>query len=541
MRKKVSILLILLMMVANTSIVGAIGQMVSLSDIDNHWIKDYKQDLYLLQHLGIFQGYTDGTFKPANPITREEFTKILIAALGEEIEVYVGSNSFQDVKPSNWSYHYVEKAVEKGILLPEEYQFILKPNTPITRQEMATMIIRALNIPLEALETGAIKQGVFIDEEDIPENFKIFIHLASEKGIINGYQTATGMAFRPNQTATRAEAALMLVRFLDQKTELKKTGFYAIDSFKQLEVTKHFDEVVFGWSALDQNDTGEISFTLHSKDSLHRLPSAYQEALQFVEGNQVDRKLMLTDTRTQLIYSLLDDQDNQKKLIESIIISLLEYEFSGIVMDLENIRNGDGGYRDAYTDFLRNLKIALRPYNLSLAVAVQPRNVIGYYDGYDFKGIGEIADEIILMAHDYHDSRTTSSLTDQAPFNKVHEALKDLLDEGVEANKIILGLQMAGGTQIRRTEDGNRTFYTPAFSAIYRSISERQGIYEFDYRTMTPQFYYLDVENRHENWIRFENKASIEAKLRLGKFYGIKGVSVWRIGEIPAEIIEILQ
>lgn len=522
----------------NTGFATATVNIINLTDIEKHWIKNDKEDLYLLQHLGIFQGYSDGTFKPANQITREEFTKILVVALGEELTVPEKADSFKDVPSNRWSHGFIEKAVEEGIISPKEYSGYFNPKAPITRQEMAIMIVRALGLAPQIITNK--EKTIFLDDAKIPLWAKPYINFASEKGIITGYTTSKGSEFKPSQTAARAEAALMLVRFLDQKTKLKETAFYAIDSYKQMEYTEYFNETIFGWSALELGEDGKIKFTMNSKESRHRLPQDYTEPLEFAKEKNVDQKLMLTDTRTHLIYPLLEDKENQGEVINSVVNSLQQYGFTGIVMDLENIRNGEKGYQSAYTSFLKDLKVALTPYGYTLSVAVQPKNVIGYFDGYDYEGIGNFADEIILMAHDYHDSKDTTILTDHAPFIRVHGALKVMLDEGVDPNKIILGLQMAGGTQIRQTVYGSRSFYTPPFSSIYRALDEKEGVVTFDYITMTPNFYYKDPD-QNENWIKYENQKSIQSKLRLAKFYGIKGVSVWRIGEMPVEILELFQ
>ena len=49
------------------------------SDIEDH---ARKNDILKLVSLGIIDGYPDGTFKPENPVTRAEFAKLIVTAMG---------------------------------------------------------------------------------------------------------------------------------------------------------------------------------------------------------------------------------------------------------------------------------------------------------------------------------------------------------------------------------------------------------------------------------------------------------------------------
>ncbi len=526
---------IIVFMITLSVVFASGGQaVVMMSDIDQHWMKDYQPELYLLQHLQIFSGYSDGSFKPDNQITRAEFVKILVTSLGPAQEIRFTVNSFQDVQRDHWAFPYIETAVLKGLLVAADYQGHFQPQQPITRQEMAVLLARALEKPAEvSSETG------FADQEQISPWARSYVTYTVERGIINGYETPQGLRFKPNQTATRAEAALMITRLLGQANPLKQIGFYAIDSYKQLNTMAYFDEVAFGWSTLTKTEDGKITLTLQSKESSHRLPNGYQEPMEFALQSEAKRTLMLTEARTDLIYPLLTDKAAQEALIEAIVNTLKEYEFSGIVMDLENIRNTEKEYSKAYSSLLADLKEALRPYGYQLTVAVQPRNVAGYYDGYDFQAIGKAADEVVLMAHDYYDRRSTLKLTDHAPLPKVQEALVDIL-ELVPKEKVILGLQVAGGTQFRINDQGV-TLYTPTMTGIYGSLASKVGSRAFDYQTMTPTFQYSDSITGQVNTIRFEDYNSLNSKILMAKYYGIKGVSLWRIGEIQQEMLPLLQ
>ena len=548
MKKKIALLLILFQILAPLTCTFASNKIVILEDIDNHWIaSQHKETLYLLQHLGIIKGYEDNSFRPQNQVSRQEFTTMLIKTLEPDLQDFSEIATFDDVNTNSWSFPYISKAIEKNIIIPEEYEDLkFQPEKPITRLEIAIMIIRGLGVDINSQDI--IVNTNFLDDSKIPNEAKVYIEKAVEKSIIKGYREEEGFFFKPNNTATRAEAIVMIYGVLKEKGDLKQAGYYALQSFSQAKaqpLENIFNEIVFGWSALDKLEDGSIIFSMDSPSEYKR-PIGYEEALALVDNSSLKKKLMLTETKTSLIYPLLENKKDQQRLIEDIIKALNDHDFSGIVMDLENIRDLDRGYRALYVEFLKELKENLKPKNFTLTVTVQPNNVIGYYDGYDYKKISEIADEINIMAHDYHERNNFNVLTDHAPLPLVKEALTNILNEGVDPNKVILGLQVSAGTQwVSSFKDDNKLveFFTPNMQNIYKAIGERDGRRVFDYQAMVPTFQYNINEEGKESQrlIRYEDEKSMESKLLLAKYYGIKGISIWRIGEIQDDVIDLLK
>jgi hypothetical protein len=105
------------------------------SDISGHWAKDYINSAI---GKGVVKGYTDGTFKPDKPVTRAEFASMVNKALGN-----TGSASiaFNDVPSSEWYYSDISKAVAAAYVSGYSDNSF-KPNSPITREEAAVMISR---------------------------------------------------------------------------------------------------------------------------------------------------------------------------------------------------------------------------------------------------------------------------------------------------------------------------------------------------------------------------------------------------------------
>lgn len=183
---------------------GAKGgeQPATFSDIQSHWA--YKE-IMELSAANIVNGFKDGTFKPTGNVTREEFLKMLVEL--RKLPKVSSAVPFNDVKPERWSVPYIAAGLTNGILLLADFPDGFKPSQPITRNEMAVWIVRALQLPPQKEEKllGNVK-----DQADIKWN-RDLIEAALGTGIIRGNPDGT---FKGGNNSTRAEAAVMLVRAL---------------------------------------------------------------------------------------------------------------------------------------------------------------------------------------------------------------------------------------------------------------------------------------------------------------------------------------
>ena len=114
-------------------IVPSVPAMAAPSDIAGHWAESV---ITQWQSKGLIQGYEDGTFKPGNTITRAEFVTLMNNAKGFWSE---GGINFSDVKNGSWFYSAVARAVAAGYVKGYS-DGSFKPNNTITRAEAAVMI-----------------------------------------------------------------------------------------------------------------------------------------------------------------------------------------------------------------------------------------------------------------------------------------------------------------------------------------------------------------------------------------------------------------
>lgn len=109
---------------------------VYASDIDGHWAKD---KIKAMVNKNIMSGY-NGRFMPDNIITRGEFVVLVIRALG--IDAIAGETEFSDVETGKYYTPYIKTAYEKGVIsgFPDG---TFRPKNPITREEAMIVLSRA--------------------------------------------------------------------------------------------------------------------------------------------------------------------------------------------------------------------------------------------------------------------------------------------------------------------------------------------------------------------------------------------------------------
>ncbi|WP_017756780.1 S-layer homology domain-containing protein [Calidifontibacillus oryziterrae] len=172
------------------------------ADVKGHWAEG---DINAMVDKGLIGGYPDGTFKPNAQITRAEFSAILNRSLGFDAQA---GSAFSDTK-NHWAANDINTLFKNNIIQSKDYGNKYVPNKNITRLEMARMIARSLKETAKDNGASKFKDVGKVSSEDLKH-----ISLNVEKGVIGGYPDQT---FKPDQSATRAEASKMLKKMLDVK------------------------------------------------------------------------------------------------------------------------------------------------------------------------------------------------------------------------------------------------------------------------------------------------------------------------------------
>lgn len=158
-------------------------------------------------HFNYVIGYTDGTIRPGNNISRAEVATIFFRLLTDEAREQYNktTTSYSDIKDGAWCCRAVATLTNAGVINGYT-DGTFRPNAPITRAELATIIARFAKLDVNT-KTFSDINGHWAQKN---------IELAAGNGWINGYEDGT---FRPNNNITRAETFAMINRVLDRQTE----------------------------------------------------------------------------------------------------------------------------------------------------------------------------------------------------------------------------------------------------------------------------------------------------------------------------------
>ena len=156
---------------------------------------------------GILNGKSKGIFKPNDNITREEFAKILVHAMGLEKSGYT-KNNFRDVSSDAWYCGYVNIAFEQGIL-KGRLDGIFGTGDMITRQDIAVMVCNALKTKGVTLPESEL---FFDDKGEISDYAIQSVAALYKMNVVNGVSETV---FDPCGKATRAQAAKIVYGVLD--------------------------------------------------------------------------------------------------------------------------------------------------------------------------------------------------------------------------------------------------------------------------------------------------------------------------------------
>ncbi|WNR47146.1 S-layer homology domain-containing protein [Paenibacillus roseipurpureus] len=193
---------------SHNSVYTLIERNKSFNDLNGHWAK---ADIELLASKLIVQGITDTNFSPEQNVTRAQFASLLVTALG--LNEVAGSVKFNDVNANDWYSGAIGAATKAGIVDGVD-NGNFAPNASITREQMSIMISRAIKAAGKNADVTSTQDQTlasFTDRGAIHDWAKSAVAQVVDAKIVTGL---TDNAFAPSDIATRAQAAVMLKRFL---------------------------------------------------------------------------------------------------------------------------------------------------------------------------------------------------------------------------------------------------------------------------------------------------------------------------------------
>ena len=174
------------------------------SDVsENHWAYANIKKLY---DRGIVNGKSATTFAPNDNVTREEYAKMMILALGNSLSDE--PVSYKDAVKNGWYVPYIAAAERDG-LMNGLGDGVFGVGMALSREDAAVMIDRALVSKNIVLDEGDL---AFSDSDKIAGYAKTAVSRLVKAGLITGYGDNS---FMPDQTITRSEVCTLIVRMIN--------------------------------------------------------------------------------------------------------------------------------------------------------------------------------------------------------------------------------------------------------------------------------------------------------------------------------------
>ncbi|XID90458.1 S-layer homology domain-containing protein [Paenibacillaceae bacterium WGS1546] len=185
----------------NSGVINNGTIVVQFIDVDvNNWAYDA---ITSMSSRNVVSGYEDGSFRPDNPISREEFAKMIAVTFSLDLSV-TQDVYYSDIPPTRWSYPHIlaTKEYVTGYYPPKGQPFF-DPAAKATREDVATALVKIMGLSTDKYSTH------FTDDSAISPNLRKYVNVAADYHLISGYPDGT---FKPLNPISRAEVAALLYR-----------------------------------------------------------------------------------------------------------------------------------------------------------------------------------------------------------------------------------------------------------------------------------------------------------------------------------------
>ena len=353
--------------------------------------------------LGFFQGKSADRFGLGEDMTRSAFAVVLCRFFGWEAESS-GRTVFQDVPADAWYAGAVEAAYDHGAVTDQRDDF--RPNDPITREELAVMLVRALGYGTMA----GLVQDLEMPFTDVTTNAG-YVTMAYDLGLMSG---TTGTTFAPDETATREQVAVILMRLYDKLHGAALETLAVVTApaaGEELADMTGLDEAAIPAGRLiGVGNQPSVTATIPQETAAQMRDAARAagaEALLYVEGGVSALDADLAETAAVLAQAVSDDG------------------YDGLILDIPQLDRTD---RRAMTQLAQELDEVLADTPLYLVVEA-PAWAGKSYDGYDYAALAQEADRLILRIGSYENLVGDFPTAPVNPLEEIYYTLATLRDQ----------------------------------------------------------------------------------------------------------------
>lgn len=224
-----------------------------------------------------------------------------------------------------------------------------------------------------------------------------------------------------------------------------------------------------------------------------------------------------------LTHQVLSNEASRKALVSNLATLAKTNHLDGLNIDFENIHSSDEG---DFTTFIRELHQKLQPFHVKLSVDVT-KDIVFLQDNsaYFHAALAANSDYVILMAYDEHwGGDPQPGPVADVPW--VTSGVNDLLDTGVPADKLILGIPLYARFW-HVYKDGHVTSEAIADANIGSILSQHKAKVSFDAKLGLAYARYPKTDGYEEAW--YETGRTLNQKLTLVNDDNLAGIALWSL------------
>lgn len=238
----------------------------------------------------------------------------------------------------------------------------------------------------------------------------------------------------------------------------------------------------------------------------------------------------------ELVHTILSNPDIRNRVIANTLVLLNRYDFSGVLVDFENMPPED---RSLYTEFIDLLTTRLKAFGYIVSLAAAPKYADWperpWVGAFDYAALGEIVDFIFIMTYEWGWIGGPPNAI--APLPLVRRVLEYALGL-IPADKIIMGMPVYGyNWELPDTPENVAS--TVSLNQAWQLAINYQSRIQWSEYAQSPYLTYTNGEGiDHEVW--FEDIKSHNEKYQLANELRIRGVGYWQLNQIFISTLYLL-
>jgi hypothetical protein len=462
-----------------------------------YWAADSIQQCV---ELGIFNGESATSFGVGHQMTRATFAVVLCRFFGWEVATPVQS-AYQDIPADAWYAGAVEAAYTHGAITDQRDVF--RPTDPITREELAVMLVRALGYGTIA----GLAQDLSSPFNDVTTNAG-YITMAYDLGLISGVSADT---FAPDRAATREQVAVILARLYNKLHNMSPEIAGVVS---QVEDVTGLDVAAIPAAQLIASGKPTVSAAMKEETVTALMNAAHESGARTL--------LYVTGTANAM-------NCNADDVAAVLAEAVSGGGYDGLCLDIPKLPSGNG---TSLTRLAQALRTALGTKTLYLMTEA-PAWDGKAYTSYQHAALAASVDRLVLRVAAYEKVSGSFVTAPQEPLEEVYYALAKL-KSSVDIGKISLVLT----TTPSAWRDGrSMEMSTQELQALLGSIGTSlhySSRYACPYLTATD-------EDGKDLTVWYLDRQAVEARLQMANAFSVEQIFLSDVSSASSDLLAALQ